>query len=153
VSSAGHYGDSRKILIAQREDQLRRASATRRERMWGRFTGVILCYGYKPERALLWLLAVVTAAVAVTAIGGQNGALAHTSRTSSPGTPCTAVERIGVGLDLGLPLIKTGAWDSCATAATGAAEAMTVALWLLQIAAWALATLFIAGFTGAVRKT
>ena len=58
-----------------------------------------------------------------------------------------------MGMDLGLPAVKTGAADLCAPTGTHAGQTLTVAGWLLQLAAWASATLFIAGFTGAVRKT
>lgn len=152
--AAGHDGDTRKILIAQRRDQLnRRAVTARSERAWARFTGVVLGFGYQPWRALLWLLAVVAIAIALTIIGGNHGGLAHTERTGSAGTPCTTVERVGVGIDLGLPLIKTTARDTCTTTTTPAGRTITATGWALQLAAWALATLFIAGFTGAVRKT
>jgi hypothetical protein len=65
---------------------------------------------------------------------------------------CTAVERIGAGLEQSLPLIKTGAQEACSTTDTALGDVITVAGWILQLAAWALATLFVAGFTGAVRK-
>ena len=63
------------------------------------------------------------------------------------------MERIGVGLDLGLPLIKTGTRDHCDTTASTTGQVLTAAGWALQLLAWAFATLFVAGFTGAVRKT
>ncbi|WP_020387866.1 hypothetical protein [Kribbella catacumbae] len=71
----------------------------------------------------------------------------------SPNTPCSAVERVGIGIDIGLPLIKTAARDTCAASNSSAGDVLTVTGWVLQVLAWALATLFIAGFTGAVRKT
>ncbi|HWM03633.1 MAG TPA: hypothetical protein VNP92_14965 [Actinophytocola sp.] len=46
-----------------------------------------------------------------------------------------------------------GARDLCAPTATPAGQTLTIAGWVLQPAGWALATLFVAGFTGAVRKT
>ena len=152
--SAGHDQDVRKILIAQRRDQRKRAPGSRRERVWSMIIGFVLGYGYKPHRALWGLLAVVAVSVTLTVVAGNDTkTLAHTSRSSSPGTACSVVERIGLGLDLGLPLIKTGARETCTATSSGTGDAITVSLWLLQVAAWALATLFIAGFTGAVRKT
>ncbi|MEV5967215.1 hypothetical protein AB0L70_35930 [Kribbella sp. NPDC051952] len=152
--AAGHEADAREILIAQRQDQLRRKAITgRRERAWARLTGLLLGYGYKPGRALVGLLAVVAISVILTCVAGQHGGLIHRSQTMSPGTACNAVERIGLGLDLSLPLIKTSASATCTTAATHTGNMLTMTGWFLQAAAWALATLFIAGFTGAVRKT
>ena len=59
----------------------------------------------------------------------------------------------GVGLDLGLPLVKTGASNRCQPTDPTAGGILTVASWILQAPALAFATLFIAGFTNAVRKT
>jgi hypothetical protein len=152
--AAGHDGDARDILMAQRRDQIDRGGLRRRDRAWARFTGLTLGFGYQPWRALLLLFAVLAGSVALTVIlGGPGGGLEHTARASTPTTPCGVVERIGVGLDLGLPVVKTGSRDLCAPTDTRAGQTLTVAGWVLQLTAWALATLFIAGFTGAVRKT
>jgi hypothetical protein len=62
------------------------------------------------------------------------------------------VDRVGVGLDLGLLLIKTGTRGHCDATNSATGQVLTVAGWGLQLLAWAFATLFIAGFTGAVRK-
>jgi hypothetical protein len=62
--AAGHDGEVRRILMAQRQDQLDRGALTgRAERAWARLTKLTLGYGYQPWRALLALLAVVTIAV------------------------------------------------------------------------------------------
>ena len=150
--AAGHDHAVRRILMAQRDDQIRRALRGR-DRAWARFTGVILGHGYQPWRALLILLAVLTLSVGWTWTAGRDGGLAHTSRTTSPASPCTATELIGVGLDLGTPLLRTGARDICAPTATTAGQTLTIGAWLLQILAWGFAALFVAGFTGAIRKT
>jgi hypothetical protein len=61
--AAGHDGEARAVLMAQRDDQIHRAPLTRRgERSWARFTRVTLGYGYQPWRALIGLLAIVAAA-------------------------------------------------------------------------------------------
>ncbi|WBO61798.1 hypothetical protein [Streptomyces camelliae] len=152
--AAGHDSEVRDILMAQRRDQIDRGGLRRRDRAWARFTGLALGFGYQPWRALLLLFAVLAGSVALAVVlGGPGGGLEHTARASTPTTPCTVVERVGVGLDLGLPVVKTGAGDLYAPTGTRAGQTLTVAGWLLQLAAWASATLFIAGFTGAVRKT
>ncbi|GIF68738.1 oxidoreductase [Asanoa ishikariensis] len=147
--TAGHDRDARAILIAQRRDQIQRAGLSRSERAWSRVTGFTLGYGYQPWRALLLLLATLAAAVVLSVVGGHHGGLAQ-----KPGTAaCSTVDQIGVGLDLGTPLLKTGARDRCQPTATATGQTLTVAGWLLQLFAWTFATLFIAGFTSAVRKT
>jgi hypothetical protein len=152
--AAGHDGEVRRILMAQRRDQIDRGALTgRAERAWARLTGLTLGYGYQPWRALLALLVVAMSAVILALALGAHGGIARTNPQPPAATRCSAMERIGVGLDLGLPLIKTGARDHCDTTASTTGQALTVTGWGLQLLAWAFATLFVAGFTSAVRKT
>jgi hypothetical protein len=152
--AAGHDGEVRKILMAQRKAQIdRRALTGRGERAWARLTGVTLGYGYRPWRALLFLLAVATIAAVLAFYLGAHGGVARTNPHPAAATRCSAVERVGVGLDLGLPLVKTGTRAHCDTTASTTGQALTLAGWGLQLLAWAFATLFVAGFTGIVRKT
>ena len=69
--------------------------------------------------------------------------------------PCTVVQMIGKGLDIGTPFLSTSraVSGSCETTTSTTGAALTISRWILQLAAWALAALFIAGFTGIVRKT
>ncbi len=151
--AAGHEGQARRILMDQRHNQIqRRALAGRAERTWARLTGLALGYGYQPWRALIGLLAAITIAVILSITLGGQGGLARVQNTPAPAA-CTVVERIGVGLDLGTPLISTGARAHCDTTNTTTGTILTSAGWTLRLLAWAFATLFIAGFTGAVRKT
>jgi len=142
---------ARRTLIAQRRDQIRTRAVLdgRWERAWARFTGLTLGYGYQPWRALLVLLATAGVSVALAVVLGQHGALIG----PGAGRLCSLADQVGTGLDLGLPLIKTGAQAHCSVTDTAAGTALTVGGWGLQLASWAFATLFVAGFTGAVRKT
>jgi hypothetical protein len=147
--AAGHDSQARRVLIAQRRDQLRRRALTGRgERAWVRFTGLALGYGYQPWRALVGLLLVVAAAVILAVVLGGQGGLAS---TADPTRPCAVVERVGVGLDLGTPLLA--GQNRCATTTSGAGQVLDVTGWILRLFAWGFATLFIAGFTTAVRRT
>jgi hypothetical protein len=140
--------------MAQRRVQLdRRALTSRADRAWARLTGLTLGYGYRPWRALLALVAVATAAVVLALTLGAHGGVARVDPHRAAVTRCLAVERVGVGLDLGLPLIKTGIRGHCDTTASTTGQALTATGWGLQLLAWAFATLFVAGFTGIVRKT
>jgi hypothetical protein len=82
TQAVGHDSDTRKVLIAQRRDQLKRKAITSlHERTWAKLTGLTLGYGYQPWRALIGLLVVVAAAVTLVIIaGGQHAGLAHTPR-------------------------------------------------------------------------
>jgi hypothetical protein len=154
LSAAGDERQARDVLMAQRRDQLdRRALTGTSQRAWARFTGVVLGYGYRPSRALLFLLGVLAVSVILTTVLGAYGALAQPRLAGSPrpAVPCTALQRVAVGLDVGEPLAARGA--QCGTTLTGTGSALTVLRWLLEVAAWALAALFVAGFTNVVRKT
>ncbi|WP_143268904.1 hypothetical protein [Amycolatopsis vastitatis] len=153
--AAGHDHEARRILIEQRRAQLHRHALTGRgERAWTRLTGLTLGYGYQPWRALLGLLGVLVVASALAAVLGKHGGLATVQTPGNTTTGrCTLVEYIGVGLDLGSPLISTGARTHCEYTNTTPGAILTVSGWILRLLAWAFATLFIAGFTGAVRKT
>ena len=163
--SQGHDGDVRAILMRQRRDQIERGALTHRtDRFWARLTGTLLGYGYQPWRALLCLVGLLAASVILTAsLAGQN-ALTHPVQQQAPAArltvdgplpPCSTIEVIGVGLDLGTPFLPdtSTASSSCQIAGTSMGAALAVSRWVLQLGAWALAALFVAGFTGIVRKT
>jgi len=154
LSAVGNDKSASEVLIAQRRDQLDRNALTGAgPRAWARFTGAILGYGYRPSRALLFLLGVFVASIVLATLLGAHGALAQPPPAGSarPAAPCTTIQRVAVGLDLGEPFVSPAA--QCGTTLTTTGNTLTVLRWILQIAAWALATLFVAGFTSAVRKT
>jgi hypothetical protein len=91
------------------------------------------------------------AQVKSTAAPGPAGSNAEPAGESA--VACSTVEQIGAGLDLGLPLIKTGARDTCRPTTSTTGQVFTITGWIVQALAWAFATLFVAGFTNAVRKT
>jgi hypothetical protein len=155
--SAGHDRDARKILIAQRKDQLdRKALDGRGERWWAKTTGLTLGYGYQPWRALLILLGVVVASVVLAITLGAHGALTHPLDPKNPAaaTPsCPITERIDVGLKISAPFLDTPTPDRCITTNTATGIALNYSIRGLQLLTGALAALFVAGFTGIVRKT
>jgi cytoskeletal protein CcmA (bactofilin family) len=160
--AAGHDGNARQILIAQQRDLQRRAPeaiggwpARRFHWLWGALAG----YGYRARRTAAVLLLAVVAAGGLGFWAGHVGDAGHRAaeRTAdlaaARGTPCTTVELIGVGLDRGLPL-SPGVRGRCdLNTGIAAGQWFTVAIWLVQAAIWALATLALVGYTGLVRKT
>jgi hypothetical protein len=152
----GDERQARKTLIAQRDDQLARAKTSWPERWWGKITKVTLGYGYQPWRALWFLAGIVAVSCVLAVVLGAHGALAQTSNTTTPGQPCTAVQKVSVGLDLNLPVGTSTARADCdltTDPASATAAWLTAAGWILRVLAWTFAALFIAGFTSAVRKT
>ncbi len=160
----GHDSDVRAVLMRQRRDQLGRGALTGADKWWARITGVLLGYGYQPWWALLYLLVVLAVSVGLALCLGGHGALARTpdpNPTPAPAgvralaPPCTVVQTIGKGLDLGTPFLPPSrtAGGSCEITTDSAGDTLTIFRWFLQLFAWGLAALFIAGFTGIVRKT
>jgi hypothetical protein len=154
--AAGDERQARKILMAQRDDELTRAETRWPERLWGKITKVTLGYGYQPWRALLFLLGVVVISGVLTVLLGSHGALAQSDEMPTAGRPCTVIEQLSVGLDLNLPVGTSVARIDCelATNASSVTAAwLAAAGWVLRVLAWVFAALFVAGFTSAVRKT
>jgi hypothetical protein len=88
------------------------------DRSWTCLTGALLGYGYRPARALAHLVGAL--AVSVGLAFGTSGALAQTPDPAAPPTatarstaaatmdqPCTTLQLVGKGLDLGTPFFPT----------------------------------------------
>ncbi|MEV0704354.1 hypothetical protein AB0I53_41445 [Saccharopolyspora sp. NPDC050389] len=70
-----------------------------------------------------------------------------------PTAACTALEHVGLAVDIAVPLIKTGGQQCCEFNADIPGSGWFIATgWLTRFLGWAFATLFVAGFTGLVRK-
>ncbi|TWP52047.1 hypothetical protein FKR81_10695 [Lentzea tibetensis] len=153
--AAGHDSGVRRVLMAQRRDQIESGALTGRgERSWAKVSGVTLGYGYQPWRALIALfLVLLMSALAAGFMGGLGGLQKVRTQANAPVESCHLVDRIGFGLDAGAPLITSGTRPKCETTSAAWGSALTISGWVLKVLAWAFATLFIAGFTGAVRKT
>ncbi|MEV0399794.1 hypothetical protein [Actinoallomurus sp. NPDC050550] len=152
--SAGREDDARVVLIAQQDHRSADPRLARRTRLRLRLLRLTLGYGYQSWRALIGLLLNLALAVVVVLGAANWSAAVHKPATeNSRPTPCLFVYRVGLGVDLALPLIKTGSRHRCDLAATKWSEEWIVAVgWVFQILGWALATLFVAGYTGLVRK-
>ena len=96
---------------------------------------------------------VITADSADGALVTAGTSINVTSESTMPTSriPVTPRTSDRAGLNLGAPLITTG--SRCATTSAAAADFLTVAGWVLTSLGWAFATLFVAGFTGVVRKS
>jgi hypothetical protein len=151
--AAGHDGAARRVLMAQRRHQIdSRALTGAVERMWAKVTGVTLGYGYQPWRALVGLFLVLLLSGLAAGFMGEWGGLAKVRTPPSTAVEsCPVIDRIGFGLDAGAPLITSRA--KCETTGSAWGTGLTVVSWVAKVLAWAFATLFIAGFTGVVRKT
>lgn len=150
-----HDRDVRQILIAQRRAQLDRGVLTGRDRLWARILGLTLGYGYQPWRALLILLGIVAISVILTITLGAHGALIYQDPKDSRAmaVPCSITERIDAGLAIGVPFLSAHSENHCTTTNTAPGIILGYCIQALQLLAGAVAALFVAGFTGIVRKT
>jgi hypothetical protein len=63
------------------------------------------------------------------------------------------VDQLGLALNTATPLVKPDSRQNCQIdSAAGLGQAVIVSGWVLQALAWAFVTLFVAGFTGLVRR-
>lgn len=158
--AAGDEVAARRVLIAQQDDLLARGNLGGQwASAWHRLKRVTVGYGYQSWRALVGFTCVVFLAVALGLTAGHipagNGRFeaTHTAATGRPGTPCSLVEQVGLGLNAGLPVINSGLTNNCSlNSTTHFGQILTAISWLLQVLAWALATLVIAGYTGLIRR-
>ncbi|GAB2966432.1 hypothetical protein LWP59_22095 [Amycolatopsis acidiphila] len=147
---AGNERDVRRIHLARQRDLLRRGDLAPGARLWHRLTGLTVGFGYRPAVALLWWLgALLLSVLLVVGVAGPAGLTLHGGQPGS----CALVEQVGLALNTATPLVKPDVQQRCQLATAGAGGLVVAASWLLQALAWAFVTLFVAGFTGLVRKS
>ncbi|WP_203828527.1 hypothetical protein [Actinoplanes palleronii] len=133
----GREQDARQVLVVR--ERLRHRAMGRLGAVWGAIQDATIGFGYRPGRALLWLLMVVAASTAWFAWSGPLRAVkAGEAPTWDP---------LLYSLDVLVPLVSFGhdqAWDP-----VGADKAVTVAV---MVAGWVLATTVIAGVGRSLRR-
>lgn len=150
--AAGHEPATRRILIAQQDDLRSRGElGGPARRCLHALSGILIGYGYQSWRALIGLLATVALALLLTFGANAQGALSHAG--GSTAAPCNPIDNVGLAADLAIPLLSTGVAQRCAfDTNTTAGQWYQAGAWSAQLLGWAFATLFVAGFTGLVRK-
>jgi uncharacterized protein YjbI with pentapeptide repeats len=148
--AAGNERDVRRINIAAQRELLRGGSLDFWTRIWHRVTGVVLGYGYRPSRALLWWAGTVALALALlVGVAGPAGLIT----VGAHGARCGTVDQAGLALNTATPLVKPAGRQDCQLdGGTTLGDLLTVTSWVIQALSWAFVTLFVAGFTGLVRK-
>lgn len=152
---------TREIRIAQRDDLRARGGLSAWQR---RGLGLIkhtVGYGYQSWRAILWLVGVLAIVTFVNMLfGGVIPApitigplgLAQQSTAMLPNTenPCRTVDLIKLSIDT-IPLISRNAGNVCGPTDTWSGAVYVFLSVFFNITAWALVTLFVAGYTKLVR--
>jgi uncharacterized protein YjbI with pentapeptide repeats len=146
--ATGNERDVRLINLAAQRDLLRRGRLDFWARGWHRITGLVLGYGYRPSRALLWWAGTLALAlVLLVGVGGPAGLI------TAHGVRCGTADQAGLALNTATPLVKPAGEQDCQlNSGTPLGDVLLVAGWVIQALSWAFVTLFVAGFTGLVRK-
>jgi hypothetical protein len=166
-------GDSNGALrVLEKKEQLRRADAERNplRRLWSWALWAIIGYGYFPGRAILALLLLCAAGWLVYDRGYQAGAMVPTEKEAYIG--CSLRRPLPpeypqfspfvYSLENSLPLVKfdqAEKWhpdpQNCSSSHSRGLTAPAFLTWFLRaqiVLGWALATLFVAGFSGLVHQ-
>jgi hypothetical protein len=133
----GREQEARQVLRVR--ERLRHRSMGRLGAAWGAVQDAVIGFGYRPARALLWLVAVLAAGSTWFAAGGP---LRPVVQGEEPHW-----DPVLYTLDLLVPLVDLGherAWDPA-----GADKAVAV---LVMAAGWVLATTVVAGAGRALRR-
>ncbi|MCW4464217.1 hypothetical protein OK351_01665 [Glutamicibacter sp. MNS18] len=151
---AGHDGEARMILMRQRRDQLARANPGFGAKLWGELTRVTVGYGYRSSQALAWLAGLfLLTVVLIFWILPQGLATAAELQVDGTSIGCMATQRLLVGVELSFPLVSTGVHEACQIAFGSAqGEALAWVGSILKTLSWVFTTLFVAGFTGIIRR-
>ncbi|GGN35729.1 hypothetical protein FHR83_006226 [Actinoplanes campanulatus] len=133
----GREQEARQVLVVR--ERLRHRAKGRLGALWGAVQNVTIGFGYRPGRALLWLLAVVAAS---TGWFAWSGPLRAVKPDESP-----TWDPFLYSVDVLVPLVDLGhdkAWDP-----VGADKAVTLAV---MAAGWILATTVVAGAGRAINR-
>jgi uncharacterized protein YjbI with pentapeptide repeats len=154
----------RRIGVQQQKDALRRDDAGQLRDLWAsvrllprHLVGWFIGFGWRPFRALWWIVATF-AIISALAMGLLTPARIITPPTGSPSIPigrtlCTPVDAVRLSAEITIPLIKIGGRDRCDLNRDHEAYGFIFAVSaILQVFGWAMATLFVVGFTGIIRK-
>ncbi len=161
MRDTGQATEAKEILIELENERYRRNEAkTIRSQVWHWVKRAFIGHGYKPGRALVGLLCVVGFAMIVTTLANQFGWISRPAllvQGIDPGEAvrlrCSPGDAIRLAADLSVPLINTSGRLRCDFGHEGiAANIGTILGIILQVLGWAFATLFVAGFSGVVRK-
>lgn len=146
----GDEGAARSIKIAQNRDRAKRGSFEGAvQRSLHLLSGFFIGYGYKPWRALIGLIGSLASATILVIVAGRLGLLVL---ASDPLTQCNLSEQLSIAAPSAGPIFRPSGSASCIYINATWAQAFALANFALQLFGWAFLTLFIAGFTGLIKK-
>lgn len=134
--TTGHDHDARTVLLAKYRNRTRRLRLPLR--LWGYLQDITVGYGYRPLRALAWL-------VGLTMIATVGSIIWEPHPVTSSAPPFNAVV---YALDVVLPILDLG--QEKAYSAVGFARVIT---WVAILAGWLLTSTVVASITRAVSRS
>jgi len=175
LQASGHEQEATEILIGKQEAARHYGNLSRFKWFWNWFLGKTIAHGYKPTRALFMSLVVIIFGTGLFHIGYRDGWIeasdleAYTIATAED-SPLTYPEffPLTYSLDVFLPVIdlhQANYWipkaslgepidKSIGFLSTGVRDGgiLLAYFWLQIILGWVLTSLWVAGFTGLVRR-
>jgi hypothetical protein len=136
---SGWDREATRTSIAMQNDRLARGRLPFHRKLGRRVLRATIGHGYRPSLAGVWALAIIAAFAAVVA--------AERERFLPAGAPAPELQPVVYAADTFLPIVNLGVAD--AWVATGWVAWLA---WSVILLGWALTTLFVAGFTRAVRS-
>jgi hypothetical protein len=144
----GREEDARQILIAKNDERVRLAKMSRCSRLWHRFLGWSLGYGYRPWRPLWGALFFAILGVVFFGRGHRNDLM-----QMKDGSLDRSFNLIVYTIDLFVPVVnfhQAEAWWPDASRDRWGGW-LRVYAWTHMAAGWVITTLLIVGLTGLVR--
>jgi hypothetical protein len=165
LKSSGYESESTQILISKADDLCRHGELSWSGRLISRSLGLAIGHGYRPHRALIFMLYIIFFGAAVFHDGKRNGLISKTN-TSVIKSNYPKFQPFIYSIDTFLPIVELGQksyWAPNANSGFQAkfsliefkftwGSALRVYLWLHILLGWFFTTLWVAGFTGLVRK-
>lgn len=75
LEKMGHSEDAKKILIEKERKMIKLGGLSWSSRLWKRFLGLTICYGYRPLRTLGWIIAIIGIGTGIFWRGYQAGVI------------------------------------------------------------------------------
>ena len=159
-TEAGHPQDAIRVLIAQQDDRRLRHRDHPKLLWWSK---KLVGYGYQPWRAWIGLLLVAIIGVgAALGLGSVRDTWPGTETTTAvaaypptdttPATPCSWPDRVGMGLSWTVPLASFASNGCQINTSVPAGQTLAIISYVLQIMGWAMAAIAVAGYTGIVKR-
>jgi NDP-sugar pyrophosphorylase family protein len=163
LKASGDERQSTRVLIAKQDDLASHAGLTRSGKWWNRCIGFAIGHGYRPHRALFGALFFVLLGWVFFGFGHSNGLMSQQKAVS--GENHVKFEPLVYSVDSFLPIIdlkEKGEWIPNPNKGHVIikypghdfrwGDLLRIYFWVHTVFGWILTTLWVAGFTGLVRK-